>query len=222
VGKESDTAGVYYCVILNSEKAEISKQTLYLVSKDNLGMFTTGVIDIADPYLLSLNIAWLRSGTVTFNGKTHNLTIDRKLRYDDNGNVVNGDDGVPATTNTFNFDGQKLDTNQFKNFYSRILFLSVEGTTPLDTPKSDELFSYTFDVEIPITGTDGTVKVLKLKYTGQYNKINENYAVFSYKVLTEEGKEYITGAGVFTVRITALDKVENDYSRLINGTLPTT
>ena len=170
------------------------------------------IVKLADPYLLSLNVYWLRGGEFKVNGKTYTLTIDRKPLYGDDGKPLLDEDGMESTQNTYYMNGKQLDDMQFKMFYSKVLFLSVEGSVSPQTEKGEELFSYSLSVSIPITdASTGKSYVKDTVYTGVYYKISDTYAVF---------KSNESENAVFTVRCRSIENVAEALNLLMEGRMP--
>ena len=120
---------------------------------------------------------------------------------------------MESTLNTYYLNGKKLDELQFKTFYSKVLFLSIEGVVPNDTEKGEELFSYSFEVEIPITDQQtGKSYIKQATYEGAYYKISDTYAVF---------KNNESDNAVFTVRCRSIDSVVEALGLLLEGRMPT-
>ncbi len=208
-----DKKDTFYCSLLTGEDETFEKSPVYTVKADQIAYIQPDVVQIADPYLLSLNVYWLRKGSFVIDGEKYELTIDREYRYDDDGNVVLDEDGVESTTNTYYINGQKIDEKQFKTFYSKVLFLTIEGITDKDTAKGEELFSYSLDVSIPITDSKTNEKYVRDDtYSGTYYKISDTYAVF---------KNNQSDDAVFTVRLRAIDSVKEAIKLLMEGKMPT-
>lgn len=200
-----------YCVILNDGE-ELKDAKVYLVKNDQLALVSVNPANVATPYLLSLNINWLRKGTLTIGDQVYNITIDRQLKYDDTGKVLYNDDGTENTNNTYYINGKKLDELQFKHFYSTLLFLQIEGVVDKDTPKGESLLKYDFDVVIPVTDSNGVTTNKELNYTGDYLAISQGFAV--YKSNQSEN-------AVFTVRTNSVDQVITALGLLLEGRMPT-
>lgn len=211
--KVEDSEDLYYCALLSDPEADFSQAKVYTISAEVLAPLNVSAVDLVNPYLLALNIYWLRSGVFRAGGQEYILTIDRKLQYDDAGNVLLDDDGVESTLNTYYINGKKLDELQFKTFYSKVLFLSIEGVVPNDTEKGEELFSYSLEVEIPITDQQtGKSYIKQATYEGAYYKISDTYAVF---------KNNESDNAVFTVRCRSIDSVVEALGLLLEGRMPT-
>ncbi len=201
-----------YCVILK-DKEELKDAKVYLVKTDQLALLSANPANLATPYLLSLNINWLRKGVITVGDEVYNITIDRKLKYDDTGKVLYNDDGSENTTNTYYINGTKLDELQFKHFYSTLLFLQVEGVVDKDAPKGESLLKYDFDVVIPITNSETGVTTNKeMKYTGDYLLVSQGFAVH---------KSNQSENAVFTVRTNSIEQVVTALGLLMEGRMPT-
>lgn len=212
IGKKIDE-NTYYCALLSDEDAKFEDSPVYIVQSDQVVLIRPDIVKIADPYLVSLNIYWLRSGEFTLNGEKYEITVDRKTVYDDDGNIKLEDDGTESTVNTYFINGKQLDSTQFKTFYSKMLFLTVEGTTSDSTEKGEELFSYSLNVSIPITDSQtGEEYVKDTVYTGTYYRISDNYAVF---------KGNKSDNAVFTVRVRSIDNIANALALLLEGRMPT-
>ena len=109
-------------------------------------------------------------------------------------------------------NGKQLDDMQFKMFYSKVLFLSVEGSVSPQTEKGEELFSYSLSVSIPITdASTGKSYVKDTVYTGVYYKISDTYAVF---------KSNESENAVFTVRCRSIENVAEALNLLMEGRMP--
>ena len=106
--------------------------------------------NLATPYLLSLNINWLRKGTLTVGDKVYEITIDRQLKYDDTGKILYNDDGSENTKNTYYINGKQLDELQFKHFYSTLLFLQIEGVVDKDTTHGESILKYDFGNSVAV------------------------------------------------------------------------
>ena len=207
-----DVEDTRYCVIL-ADGEELQNAKVYLVKNDQVSLLSANPANLATPYLLSLNINWLRKGTITVGDKVYNITIDRKLKYDDTGKVLYNDDGTENTTNTYYINGVKMDELQFKHFYSTMLFLQVEGVIDKDAPKGESIFKYDFDVVIPITDSaTGTTTNKEIKYTGDYLTVSQGFAV--HKTNQSEN-------AVFTVRVSSIEQVITALNLLIEGRMPT-
>lgn len=204
---------LYYCTLLSDADADFEEAAVYTISAQDFASLNISAVDLANPYLLALNIYWLRSGVFRINGEEYVLTIDRKLQYDDAGNVLLRDDGTESTLNTYYINGKKLDELQFKTFYSKVLFLSIEGVVPNDTAKGEELFGYSLEVEIPITDQQtGKSYIKEATYEGAYYRISDTYAVF---------KNNESDNAVFTVRCRSIDSVAEALALLMEGRMPT-
>lgn len=201
----------YYCALLGDGQ-EFATSPVYLVKESVLAPLRVNAADLANPYLVSLNIYWLRHGRFTIGGQDYEITVDRKLRYDDDGKVVVDEDGMEVTENTYYINGKQLDELQFKTFYSKMLFLTIEGITPLDTEKGEEIFTYSLEVVIPVTSEiTGVSSRKEAVYEGTYYKINDNYAVF---------KNNESENAAFTVRIRSIDAIEEALNLLLEGRMP--
>ncbi len=213
IGKEAEEMeNTYYCVILGDGE-KLSDAQVYLVKKDQMQLLAANPAVLASPYLLALNINWLRSGKITVDGTEYVITIDRKLRYGEDGKVLYNEDGSENTTNTYYINGIKLDETQFKYFYSTFLFLQIEGTVSPEQEKGESLWKYELDVVIPVTGSDGVKINREEKYTGDYLKVSDNYAVL-------DSNQSINA--VFTVRIQSLERLRTALGLLLEGRMPTT
>ncbi len=210
--KTDETSNEYYCAILH-EGDEFATSPVYTVKEDQLALLDCDAVDVANPYLTALNIYWLRHGVFTIDGETYELTIDRVQLYDDTGKPIEATSDKEATKNTYYINGKQLDELQFKTFYSKVLFLSIEGLVPNDTPKGDILFSYSLEVVIPITDSKTGVSYKKeTVYEGAYYKISDTYAVF---------KNNESDSAVFTVRCRSIDSVKEAMKLLLEGRMPT-
>ncbi len=213
IGKKTEeNADTYYCVLLGKDE-KIEDATVYLIKEDQLALINANAVDLADPYLVALNIYWLRSGTIKLNGETYNITIDRQLQYDDDGKILYLEDGTENTKNTYYINGKKLDELQFKTFYSKMLFLYIEGIVPADTARGEELFSYNLKVVIPVANTETKELEYKdLTYEGTYYKVSETHAVF---------KNNESDNAVFTVRCRSIETIAEALNLLLEGRMPT-
>ncbi len=213
VGKTcEDDADSYYCVLLGKDD-KIESSPVYLVKKDVLKTVYANPVTLANPYLLSLNINWLRSGKIIVDNEVYEIKIDRQLKYNDEGEIIYNDDGSENTSNTYYINGKKLDETQFKYFYRTFLFLQIEGVTPADTEKKDAVWEYELEVVIPVLNNDTKQYEMKeINYTGTYYLINDTFAVFE----SNQSEN-----AVFTVRKTSLDKVKEALNLLLEGRMPT-
>ena len=214
IGKKVENSeDLYYCALISDEETDFSEAKVYTISAESFQPLTISAVDLANPYLLALNIYWLRSGVFRIGGQEYVLTIDRQLQYDDAGNVLMSEDGTESTLNTYYINGKKLDEMQFKTFYSKVLFLSIEGVVSNDTEKGEELFSYSLEVEIPITDQQtGKSYIKEATYEGAYYRISDTYAVF-------QNNE--SDNAVFTVRCRSIDSVAEALGLLLEGRMPT-
>lgn len=211
VGKKIDDA-TYLCALLSDGEATFADSPVYTVKAEQVANIKPDIVKLADPYLLSLNVYWLRSGEFRIKGEKYTLTIDRKPLYGDDGKPLLDEDGMESTQNTYYINGKKLDDMQFKMFYSKVLFLSVEGSVSPETEKGEELFSYSLSVSIPITdATSGEKYVKDTVYSGTYYKISDTYAVFESNVSEN---------AVFTVRCRSIDNVAEAMKLLLEGRMP--
>lgn len=211
IGKKIDDA-TYLCALLTDGEATFADSPVYTVKAEQVANIKPDIVKLADPYLLSLNVYWLRSGEFKINGETYTLTIDRKPLYGDDGKPLLDEDGMESTQNTYYINGKQLDDMQFKMFYSKVLFLSIEGSVSPKTEKGEELFSYSLSVSIPITdATSGESYVKDTVYTGAYYKISDTYAVFE----SNESEN-----AVFTVRCRSIDNVAEALNLLLEGRMP--
>lgn len=202
----------YYCILLGKDD-EIKTSPVYLVKKEALKAIYANPVTLANPYMLSLNINWLRSGKIVVDNKVYEIKIDRQLKYNDEGEVIYNDDGTENTSNTYYINGKKLDETQFKYFYRTFLFLQIEGVTPADTEKKDSVWQYELQVVIPVLNNDTKQYEMKeITYTGNYYLINDTFAVFE----SNQSQN-----AVFTVRKTSLDKVKEALNLLLEGRMPT-
>lgn len=213
IGDEcADTEDTRYCVILEDGQ-ELTDATVYLVKNDQLSLLSANPANIANPYLLSVNINWLRGGKIAVGDQVYELTIDRQLKYDDAGNVLLDTDGNETTTNTYYINGKKLDELQFKHFYSTFLFLQIEGVVHKDAPKGESVLKYEFDVVIPVTDSEtGVTTNREMKYIGDYLLVSDGFAV-----LDSNQSEN----AVFTVRTTSIDQIITALGLLLEGRMPT-
>ncbi len=202
----------YYCILLGKDD-KIEDAPVYTVKKDQLALLKANPVTLASPYLVALNINWLRGGKLVIDGKTYEITIDRKLQYDDEGKILYLEDGTENTKNTYYINGIKLDELQFKTFYSRMLFLYIEGIVPKDTPRGEEIFAYSLDVVIPVTDNEtGVTENKELTYSGAYYKISETHAVLEHNQAEN---------AVFTVRCRSIETVKEALGLLLEGRMPT-
>ena len=211
IGKKIDDT-TYLCALLTGEDETFADSPVYTVKAEQVANIKPDIVKLADPYLLSLNVYWLRGGEFKVNGKTYTLTIDRKPLYGDDGKPLLDEDGMESTQNTYYMNGKQLDDMQFKMFYSKVLFLSVEGSVSPQTEKGEELFSYSLSVSIPITdASTGESYVKDTVYTGVYYKISDTYAVF---------KSNESENAVFTVRCRSIENVAEALNLLMEGRMP--
>lgn len=211
VGKKIDDT-TYLCALLTGEDATFADSAVYTVKAEQVANIKPDIVKLADPYLLSLNVYWLRGGEFRINGETYTLTIDRKPLYGDDGKPLLDEDGMESTQNTYYINGKQLDDMQFKMFYSKVLFLSIEGSVSPETQRGEELFSYSLSVSIPITdASSGESYVKDTVYTGAYYKISDTYAVFE----SNESEN-----AVFTVRCRSIDNVAEALNLLLEGRMP--
>lgn len=207
------TTDTYYCVLMGDGE-DIKDTPVYLIKKDQMQLVNVNTVKLASPYLLALNINWLRSGKITLGGTEYKLDIERQLQYDDTGKVLYNEDGSENTKNTYYLNGTKLDELQFKHFYSKFLFLYIEGIKPQDAELGEALCSYSLNVVIPVQDTEtGKYENKEIEYAGTYYKISENYAV-----LDSNQSEN----AVFTVRIRSIEEVNKAIQLLMEGRMPTT
>lgn len=213
IGNECEgTPETRYCVILG-EGQELSDAKVYLVKNDQLSLLSANPANLANPYLLSVNINWLRGGKITVNDQVYELTIDRQLKYDDAGKVLLDEDGNETTINTYYINGKKLDELQFKHFYSTFLFLQIEGVVDKDAPKGKSVLKYEFDVVIPVTDSEtGVTTNRQLQYIGDYRLVSDGFAV-----LDSNQSEN----AVFTVRTTSINQIITALGLLLEGRMPT-
>ncbi len=211
-GKTDESGDEYYCALLH-EDDEFNTSPVYTVKADQITLLDFDAVDVSSPYLTALNIYWLRHGVFTIDGETYELTIDRVQKYDDTGKPLEATEDKEATKNTYYINGKQLDELQFKTFYSKVLFLSIEGLVPNDTPKGEKLFSYSLEVVIPVTDSKTGVSYDKeAVYEGAYYKISDTYAVF---------KNNESDSAVFTVRCRSIDSVKEAMQLLLEGRMPT-
>jgi len=215
IGKKTDRDDdTYYCAILSNGE-EFATSPVYLIKSDQIALTRANPINLANPYLVAVNVYWLRHGEFYIGGERYELTIERTTVYDDDGQPLLDEDGVVSTTNKYFLNGLELNDKQFKVFYSKILFLSIEGLVPDSTEKGDVIFSYSLDVVIPVTdATTGEDYEKEAVYEGTYYEIagSETYAVF---------KNNESDTAVFTVKLTSLDNVKKALDLLLAGKLPT-
>lgn len=213
VGKKSETdPESYYCMLIgNDDKFETSP--IYLVKENDLKTVYFNPVTLANPYLLALNINWLRSGKIVIGEEVYDITIDRQLKYDDEGKVIYNDDGSENTVNTYYINGKKLDETQFKYFYRTFLFLQVEGVVPENTERKETVWEYELKVVIPVQdASTGKYSMHEDTYSGAYHLINDTFAVFE----SNQSKN-----AVFTVRKTSIDQVKEALNLLLEGRMPT-
>ena len=211
VGKAHDE-NTFYCMLLNKDD-DLKTSPLYLVEKEVLKTIYANPVTLANPYLLALNINWLRSGKIVIGKEVYEITIDRQLKYDDEGNVMYNDDGSENTVNTYYINGKQLDQTQFKYFYRTFLFLQVEGVVPENTERKETVWEYELDVVIPVLDSKtNKYEMRKITYTGAYYLINDTFALFE----SNQSEN-----AVFTVRITSIDKVKEALNLLLEGRMPT-
>lgn len=213
VGKVcEDDPNNYYCMLIGKdEKFETSP--VYLISKENYEKCHINPVNLANPFLLSLNIDWLRSGRIIIDGTTYEITIERQLKYDDEGKVIYNDDGTESTLKTYYINGQKLDETQFKYFYRMFMFLRIEGMTNVDAVRNGEAMKYELEVVIPVLDSEtNEYKHVEKEYVGTYHVINDTFAVYE----SNQSEN-----AVFTVRRTSLDRVKEALQLLLEGRMPT-
>lgn len=213
VGNEcEEEPGSYYCMLMGKDDT-IENSPVYLVTKENYEKGHINPVNLANPFLLSLNINWLRSGRIIIDGTTYEITIDRQLKYDDDGKIIYNDDGTENTTNTYYINGQKLDETQFKYFYRMFMFLRIEGITDVDAPKKGEVLKYELETVIPVLNSEtNEYENNDMNYVGTYYYINDNFAVYESNQAENS---------VFTVRVTSIEKVKEALQLLLEGRMPT-
>ena len=203
---------VRYCMILGADD-KIEESPVFLVKEEQLSLINANPAELANPYLLALNINWLRGGKIVSDGKEYVITIDRKDRFDDEGNLLYNEDGSQNTANTYYINGIKLDETQFRHFYSTFLFLQIEGVVPADTKKGDSVWSYHLDVVIPVTDNEtGVTKQVEMVYSGDYLTVSDSFAVLDSNQ---------SDKAVFTVHISAINKLKTALGLLLEGRMPT-
>lgn len=211
VGKAHDE-NTFYCMLLSKDD-DFKTSPVYLVEKDALKTIYANPVTLANPYLLSLNINWLRNGKIVIGEDVYEITIDRQLKYDDEGNVMYNDDGSENTKNTYFINGKQLDETQFKYFYRTFLFLQIEGVVPENTERKEKVLEYELNVVIPVLNSETNIyEMHEISYTGAYHLINDTFALFESNQSENS---------VFTVRITSVDKVKEALNLLLEGRMPT-
>lgn len=211
VGKAHDE-NTLYCMLLGKDE-KFKTSPVYLVEKETLKTIYANPVTLANPYLLSLNINWLRSGKIVIGEEVYEITIDRQLKYDDEGEVIYNDDGTENTVNTYFINGKQLDETQFKYFYRTFLFLQIEGVVPENTERKEKVWEYELNVVIPVLNSETKVyEMHEILYTGTYYLINDTFALFE----SNQSEN-----AVFTVRITSIDKVKEALALLLEGRMPT-
>lgn len=201
-----------YCMLIGAED-KLETSPVYLIKENDLKTVYANPVTLANPYMLALNINWLRSGKIVIGDETFEITIDRQIRYDDQGNVLYNDDGSENTTNTYYINGKKLDETQFKYFYRTFLFLQIEGVVSKDTEKKDAVWEYELNVVIPVQNKEtGKNEMREMSYTGTYYLVNDSFAV-----LESNQSEN----AVFTVRTSSINQVKEALSLLLEGRMPT-
>ncbi len=212
VGKKAEDQESYYCMLIGKDD-NFSTSPVYLIKENELKKVYANPVTLANPYLLALNINWLRSGKIVIGEEVYNITIDRQLKYDDEGKVIYNDDGSENTVNTYFINGKQLDETQFKYFYRSFLFLQVEGVVPVDTERKESVWEYELEVVIPVLdSTTGKYEMRELTYTGAYYLINDTFAVFE----SNQSEN-----AVFTVRVTSINQVKEALGLLLEGKMPT-
>lgn len=204
------TDDTYYCQLIDDDNKDIRTSAVYTIKADQLSLVNVDASAVANVYLASINVYWLRSGKFTVNGKDYTLKIDRKLKYDDDGNVI-VQDGIEQSDNTYYINDVLVDDMQFKTFFSKILFLKIEGIVPAETKKGDKLFGYSFETVVPVTdATTGKSYTVDKTYTGEYYQISDTYCVY---------KNNESENAVFTSRCRSVESVIEAFELMLQGAL---
>ena len=213
VGKISEEdSDSRYCMLVGAlDKLETSP--VYLIKDKDLKNLYANPVTLANPYMLALNINWLRGGKIVIGDEIYEITIDRQIRYDDQGKILYNDDGSENTTNTYYINGKKLDETQFKYFYRSFLFLQIEGVVSADAEKKESIWEYELNVVIPVQNSKtGTNEMREMTYAGIYYLVIDSFAV-----LDSNQSEN----AVFTVRTSSINQVKEALSLLLEGRMPT-
>lgn len=199
----------YYCQLLEGDEDFITAP-VYTIKADQLALVKVDASFVANAYLAAINIYWLRSGKIYIGDQEYTLRIDRKLIYDDDGKVV-VEDGLEKSIDTYYINDKLIDDKQFKTFYSKILFLEIEGIVSKETKRGERLFGYSFDAVVPVTEFESGKSYNKeITFTGDYYKISDTYTVY---------KNNESDNSVFTVRCRSIENVVEAFSLMLEGRL---
>ncbi len=199
----------YYCQLLDG-KEDFNIAPVYTIKADQLALVKVDASSVANAYLAAINVYWLRSGKIYIGDKEYTLRIDRKLVYDDDGNVV-VEDGIEKSVDTYYINDKLIEDKQFKLFYSKILFLEIEGIVPKETKRGERLFGYSFEAVVPVTEYESGKSYTKdVTFTGDYYQISDTYCVY---------KNNESDNSVFTVRCRSIESVIEAFSLMLEGRL---
>ncbi len=213
VGKftEEDSESRYCMLMGDGDQFETSP--VYLIKESDLKTVYANPVTLANPYMLALNINWLRSGKIVIGDEVYEIKIDRQIRYDDQGKILYNDDGTENTTNTYYINDKKLDETQFKYFYRTFLFLQIEGVVSKDAEKKDAVWEYELNVVIPVKDNEtGENEMREMTYAGTYYLVNDSFAVLDSNQ---------SDNAVFTVRTSSINQVKEALLLLLEGRMPT-
>ncbi len=199
----------YYCQLLEGDE-DFETAPVYTIKADQLALVKVDASSVANAYLAAINVYWLRSGKIYIGDQEYTLRIDRKLVYDDDGNVIM-EDGLEKSINTYYINDKLIEDKQFKMFYSKILFLEIEGIVPKETKRGERLFGYSFETVMPITEYEsGKSYTKEVTFTGDYYQISDTYSVY---------KNNESDNAVFTVRCRSIESVIEAFSLMLEGRL---
>lgn len=203
------TEDTYYCQLLEGDEDFVTAP-VYTIKADQLALVKVDASFVANAYLAAINIYWLRSGKIYIGDQEYTLRIDRKLVYDDDGEVII-EDGIEKSIDTYYINDKLIENKQFKTFYSKILFLEIEGIVPKSTERGERLFGYSFEAVMPITDYDtGKSYTKEVTFTGDYYQISDTYCVY---------KSNESDNAVFTVRCRSIESVLQAFSLMLEGRL---
>lgn len=208
-----DTSGTRYCVILDTDGA-LEDATVYSVELAAQGLFNLQLLDIIDPFVLSTNIDWVQDGTFTLNGEEYNITIERTPQLDDDGNQTYDGSGYPQYDSKFYLNGILMNEDQFRTFYGKIVMLQIDGQMSSDDVAKEEVFSYDFNVKVPILpdDEDGEITYREVEYSAEMYAIDVNFLALR----TNENEETF-----FKVKASSIDALSEALELLLQGKLPT-
>lgn len=203
------TTDTYYCQLFEKED-DFLTAPVYTIKADQLALVNVDASFVANAYLAAINIYWLRSGKIYIGDQEYTIRIDRKLVYDDDGNVI-VEDGIEKSIDTYYVNDKLIEDKQFKLFYSKILYLEIEGIVPKETKQGERLFGYSFEAVVPITEYESGLSYTKdVTFTGDYYQISDTYCVY---------KSNESDNAVFTVRCRSIESVIEAFSLMIEGRL---